>query len=106
MEFEEDDVLRCLHCGHAEHAECLDQWLAINKSCPICLSEVVDVPSDKNAPLLCSPVEPTPVRDATATARTPPTDGAMSTSAPLADCTPTNVPVLSTTSPMSCATGA
>ena len=40
MEFEDDDVLRCLPCKHAEHAECLDQWLQINRCCPLCQSEV------------------------------------------------------------------
>ena len=43
MEFEGGDELRCLPCGHAEHAECLDQWLAINRSCPLCQA---DVPHD------------------------------------------------------------
>lgn len=40
MEFESDDELRVLPCGHAEHSECIDQWLAVNKSCPICMKEI------------------------------------------------------------------
>ncbi|KAH8065294.1 ubiquitin-protein transferase [Aureococcus anophagefferens] len=40
MEFEPDDVMRVLPCGHAEHAECLDQWLLINRSCPLCQKDV------------------------------------------------------------------
>ena len=40
MEFEPDDVMRVLPCGHAEHAECLDQWLLINRSCPLCQQDV------------------------------------------------------------------
>lgn len=39
-EYNEDDVLRCLPCNHAEHAECLEPWLQINKSCPLCQCEV------------------------------------------------------------------
>ncbi|KAH8069095.1 ubiquitin-protein transferase [Aureococcus anophagefferens] len=34
MEFEPDDGALRAPCGHAEHAECLDQWLLINRSCP------------------------------------------------------------------------
>lgn len=40
MEFESDDVLRRLPCCHAEHADCLDQWLQINRCCPLCQTEV------------------------------------------------------------------
>ena len=40
MEFEPDDTMRVLRCNHAEHAECLEPWLEINKSCPLCQCEV------------------------------------------------------------------
>ncbi|KAK7242100.1 ubiquitin-protein transferase [Aureococcus anophagefferens] len=41
MEFEPGGVMRgVLPCGHAEHAECLDQWLLINRSCPLCQKDV------------------------------------------------------------------
>ena len=40
MEFEPDDVIRILPCRHAEHAACLDQWLLINRSCPLCQQDV------------------------------------------------------------------
>ena len=33
-----------LRCCHAEHAECVDQWLAVNKSCPLCHKEIVPSP--------------------------------------------------------------
>ena len=39
-EFEDDDEVRVMPCKHAEHAECLDQWLRVNKCCPICKAEV------------------------------------------------------------------
>lgn len=44
MEFEADDELRVLSCRHAEHAECMDTWLKINKCCPICQAEVPRAP--------------------------------------------------------------
>ncbi len=41
MEWEEGDTLRVLRCRHAEHADCVDQWLAVNKSCPLCQCEIL-----------------------------------------------------------------
>ena len=41
MEFEPDDTLRVLSCGHAEHVECIDQWLRVNKACCICQKDIV-----------------------------------------------------------------
>jgi len=40
MEFEDEDLLRCLPCGHAEHTECLDAWLKLNRSCPLCQKDI------------------------------------------------------------------
>ena len=40
MEFEDGESVRVLPCGHADHAECLDTWLGMNKVCPICQHEV------------------------------------------------------------------
>lgn len=35
--FEEGDIIRELPvCGHAFHAECVDEWLSLHPSCPIC----------------------------------------------------------------------
>ena len=36
MEWEEGDQLRAMPCGHADHVDCLDQWLGVNKCCPLC----------------------------------------------------------------------
>ena len=41
MGFERGDA--CLgmpRCGHAYHAECLEPWLAENKCCPLCKTEI------------------------------------------------------------------
>ena len=31
---------RHARCGHAYHAECLEPWLAENKCCPLCKTEI------------------------------------------------------------------
>lgn len=90
MEWESGDVLRCLPCGHAEHAECLDQWLGINKSCPLCGVEV-KAPSaggDQSACVVCPPPAPMAVVSADSEASTP-----LPPSAPLSD--GTNMQVVS-----------
>ena len=60
MEFEPGDVLRVLRCNHAEHAECIDQWLNINKSCPLCQVEIASPTPAVCPPAMggCSPVCP------------------------------------------------
>mmetsp|Transcript_39473 Transcript_39473/g.112563 ORF Transcript_39473/g.112563 Transcript_39473/m.112563 type:complete len:214 (+) Transcript_39473:2130-2771(+) len=35
-EFDEGDKLKNLPCFHSFHAECVDKWLAVKKTCPIC----------------------------------------------------------------------
>ena len=45
MEWEEGDELRAMPCGHADHVACLDQWLGVNKCCPLCHHEVPTTPA-------------------------------------------------------------
>jgi hypothetical protein len=30
----------CLPCGHVEHSECLGEWLARNRACPLCQRDI------------------------------------------------------------------
>jgi len=39
-EFEENDMLRRLPCGHSFHTACVDKWLTQNKVCPLCVQDV------------------------------------------------------------------
>ena len=44
-DFEEQEDVRRLPCMHLFHIECVDQWLPMNKRCPICR---VDIESKAN----------------------------------------------------------
>ena len=39
-EFEEDEDVRRLPCMHLFHVPCVDQWLGLNKRCPICRVDI------------------------------------------------------------------
>ena len=40
LEFEEDEDVRRLPCMHLFHVPCVDQWLGLNKRCPICRVDI------------------------------------------------------------------
>ncbi|KAJ8546535.1 hypothetical protein K7X08_032609 [Anisodus acutangulus] len=40
LDYENGDKLTVLSCKHTYHSECLNNWLQINKVCPICSTEV------------------------------------------------------------------
>ncbi|KAL1803994.1 hypothetical protein DCAR_0935683 [Daucus carota subsp. sativus] len=40
LDYEEGDTLTLLSCKHSYHPECIDNWLRINKVCPVCSAEV------------------------------------------------------------------
>ncbi|GAB2229898.1 hypothetical protein Droror1_Dr00014154, partial [Drosera rotundifolia] len=37
-QYQENDRLGCLDCGHQYHNECLKKWLKLKNVCPICKS--------------------------------------------------------------------
>uniref|UniRef100_A0A0K0FGB6 RING-type domain-containing protein n=1 Tax=Strongyloides venezuelensis TaxID=75913 RepID=A0A0K0FGB6_STRVS len=39
-DFDSGDEVRALNCSHKFHVECIDQWLSINKKCPLCREDV------------------------------------------------------------------
>ena len=39
-EFEEEEDVRRLPCMHLFHVPCVDQWLGLNKRCPICRVDI------------------------------------------------------------------
>ncbi|XP_068639256.1 E3 ubiquitin ligase BIG BROTHER-related-like [Aristolochia californica] len=40
LEYEDDESLVNLSCKHLYHPECINNWLQINKVCPVCSAEV------------------------------------------------------------------
>ncbi|KAE8703095.1 E3 ubiquitin ligase BIG BROTHER-related [Hibiscus syriacus] len=40
VDYEEGDSLTVLSCKHSYHPECINNWLKINKVCPVCSAEV------------------------------------------------------------------
>ncbi|KAJ4964502.1 hypothetical protein NE237_024441 [Protea cynaroides] len=40
LDYEDGDGLTVLSCKHSYHPECINNWLQINKVCPVCSAEV------------------------------------------------------------------
>jgi E3 ubiquitin-protein ligase BIG BROTHER-like protein len=47
MEFEVGEDVKLMPCKHIFHPGCLDQWLVINKACPICAKELSSAEVEK-----------------------------------------------------------
>lgn len=53
-DFEEDDTLRRLPCGHSFHKGCVDKWLKMNKVCPLCVQDVEVLIREQSEKSSCS----------------------------------------------------
>lgn len=53
-DYEEDEVVRFLPCGHHYHRNCVDKWLVTNKACPFCKRNV-DEPAPETVFSAASP---------------------------------------------------
>ncbi|XP_002521533.2 E3 ubiquitin ligase BIG BROTHER-related [Ricinus communis] len=40
LDYEDGETLTLLSCKHSYHSECINNWLKINKVCPVCSTEV------------------------------------------------------------------
>lgn len=41
-EYEADDEMGKLDCGHSFHIQCIKQWLSQKNACPVCKAAVVN----------------------------------------------------------------
>jgi hypothetical protein len=65
-EYQEEDVLRELPCGHMYHSRCVDTWLLVKSaSCPMCKCNVTEhvrsIEANLNKPPPTDPAAPAPV---------------------------------------------
>mmetsp|Transcript_25322 Transcript_25322/g.74776 ORF Transcript_25322/g.74776 Transcript_25322/m.74776 type:complete len:1149 (-) Transcript_25322:721-4167(-) len=46
-EYEGDEVLRQLPCGHIFHRSCIDEWMKLHNTCPNCRMSLVPLPTQE-----------------------------------------------------------
>ncbi|CAG8550282.1 11218_t:CDS:2 [Paraglomus brasilianum] len=46
--YEEDEELRHLWCGHHFHKDCVDEWLRLNRRCPMCRLDIVETLQERS----------------------------------------------------------
>ncbi|KAG0049054.1 hypothetical protein BGZ89_004359 [Linnemannia elongata] len=53
-DYNPDETIRFLPCQHHFHLECVDQWLATDKSCPLCKHDIdkpMDIHNSRRSPI-------------------------------------------------------
>ncbi|XP_002730880.1 uncharacterized protein LOC100376149 [Saccoglossus kowalevskii] len=48
-QFKDGDELRVVSCSHEFHRHCVDPWLIKNRTCPLCLHNIIEYPSTASA---------------------------------------------------------
>lgn len=43
-EWEDDDIIKVLHCGHSFHKDCIGCWMQTERTCAFCRQDIVDCP--------------------------------------------------------------
>ncbi|CAG8669621.1 17028_t:CDS:2 [Cetraspora pellucida] len=46
--YEDGDELRNLWCSHHFHKDCVDEWLSLNRRCPMCRMDVVEMANERS----------------------------------------------------------
>ncbi|KAF9354874.1 hypothetical protein BGX26_007259 [Mortierella sp. AD094] len=48
-DYEDDEELRKMSCRHYFHKDCVDEWLRLNRNCPLCKRDIEELVSGTNA---------------------------------------------------------
>ncbi|KAF9204709.1 hypothetical protein BGZ49_004979 [Haplosporangium sp. Z 27] len=48
-DYEDDEELRKMSCKHYFHKDCVDEWLRLNRNCPLCKRDIEELVSETNA---------------------------------------------------------